>query len=1452
MKRLKHIINWTIWSIIGLYVLLLVLIHVPAVQQYLGQKVANAIGNKLNTEVKIGRVDLGFFNRLIIDDVVIKDQKHSEMLKANRLTMKIELLPLLDGSIRISSAQLFGLHAKLYKETAQSTPNYQFVFDALKSKKKEEPSRLDVHINSIIIRHSSVEYDDWDAKETPDTFNVKHLNFSDISAYIQLKTLTNDSLHVNVKRLAFHEHSGLQVNRFNFRLQAGQHIATISDLCLQMPHSQIKANLLQGNYDKARLDETLAFKGSIDDTQIDLNDLVPLLPVLKSFKNSLSITSTFEGTAKSLNVNQLSIRSDDSDFSLLASGFINDGIWHAQIAHLAIANKLFANIKQVIPNLPEFVTRMGDITLSGVASRLTDGNITTQADLQTSIGQMGLRFAMDDHQHFDGHIDTDGFNLCQFLERDDFGLLATQIDFSGSPDSLRAEGTVSRIDYRDYSYQNIELKTSLTNSLLAGRMRINDPHVQTDIEGEIRRTERMTVSLTGNIQNLSPGKLNLTDKWGDASFSAVFDANFTASSLNDAEGNIDLGNFVMTSGDSLRHTFHLDNIHVRSGFDDHIHYVKFNGDFGVAQLTGQFDWATLPQSFINYISSKLPTLPNLPHQEVATNNNFELNLQLSDSRWLKELFGLPLDFDNSLMLDAIVNDQQNTVDVSCTIPPFSYGSDRYLGGKVLLTTDEDTTRCIVNVTKVLDKGRQLELHLNALAADNTIRSAVNFHNHDGSGDPAKSIYGIINAIAQLYTNEQQNPEMQVRIMPSHLMIQGTQWNLEPCVVLYSDKRLTLDHFNLHNRDQHLIVDGVASANSNDSLTVDLQDIDIASILELVNFRSVRFGGLASGQAYLTEVFDDFNAWAELTVDDFTFLDGPMGTLTANAYWNPDVKRLDLHAKADAGNGAETYISGFVSPTDKEVDINIIAQGSPISFCHFFTKSFLRDIHGKAYGELRVAGPMKEIDLTGDMAVFGQATVGALNTTYDLRGDTIHFAPGDIGFSNFRLYDKNDHMAQIAGDVRHRYLKQFTFDLSITTDNVLVYDFPDFGQSTICGTVFATGKAGIQGQPGEVIINVDVTPNRNSTFAYNAANPDAISQQQFITWSDRDNREVDLLSPIATKIPSDLRINFRINATPDATLRVLMDASSGDAITLQGNGVINASFYNKGPFQMFGTYSVERGTYSMTIQNIIKKNFNFQEGGSIIFGGNPFDAALNLNAVYTVNGVSLSDLQLGNSFTNNTVRVNCLMNILGTAGAPRVEFDLEMPNVNAEEQQMIRSIIASEQELNQQVVYLLGIGRFYTQGANNAGSQEYGQTELAMQSFLSGTVSTQINEVLSQVIKNDDWNFGANISTGNEGWHNAEYEGLISGRMLNNRLLVNGQFGYRDNATQATPSFIGDFDIRYLLYPNGNLALKVYNQTNDRYFTRSSLNTQGIGLIMKKDFNGLGELFKRNKKRKTKN
>ena len=436
----------------------------------------------------------------------------------------------------------------------------------------------------------------------------------------------------------------------------------------------------------------------------------------------------------------------------------------------------------------------------------------------------------------------------------------------------------------------------------------------------------------------------------------------------------------------------------------------------------------------------------------------------------------------------------------------------------------------------------------------------------------------------------------------------------------------------------------------------------------------------------------------------------------------------------------------------------------------------------------------------------------------------------------------------------------TYDIDIQADNFLAYDFQDFGSRTFYGTVYGTGTCDIVGKKGEVNINVNAEPNKGSFIEYNAAHPDNINKADYIEWRDANDMLLQPLShssvpTLQPKTTTDVHINMYADINQNFDLRILMDENTGDKITLTGDGDIRGSYFNKGAFDIYGTFLIDHGTYVMTIQNVIKKLFTFQQGSSMTFSGEPFGAALNLKGQYVIPAVSLSDLQMGRSFTQNNIRAICLMNIGGTAGDPQVTFGLDLPTLSPDAKQMVMSVINSQEDLNQQVLYLLAVGRFMPQRNNNAVEDEsqQSQTSLAMQSILSGTISQQINNVLMSMVKVPNWNFGANISTGNDGFSNAEYEGLLSGRLLNNRLIINGQFGYRDNVQTDQSSFIGDFDVQYLLRPNGNLAVKVYNQTNDRYFTRNSLNTQGVGLIIKKDFNSLSEIFgkkkKKNKKKK---
>ena len=1454
VKKLKHIINWTIWSLMALYVLVLVLIHLPSTQRFIGRQVSETLSEVLGSDVSIDRVELGFLNRIILDDVTMLDQENKEMLRVGRLSAKIDLLPLVNGKISISSAQLFGAHAQFYKADSLAIPNYQFVLDSLSSNDSTSNSALNLRINSLIIRHSSVSYDQYDIPETPKQFNLKHWKLNDISAHAIVKSLHEDSINVNIKRLAFNEKAGLKVNRLSLWVEANPNHARLKDFRLQTPGSDIGIDSIHATYDKDRFEDTFRYQAFVNVPRLSAKDFACFLPSLNAFTQQFAVKTEVNGSLNDISCKYLTVSSDDQSLEIQARGDISNlrqqPLWSVKASHIDISSQLMSQCKQAFNEIPDEVMRLGDIHVDGVSEKTNDGKTDTYANIRTDIGNGTLRLAINQDNRFDATIDTKSFNLGKLIDNNDLGNIATQINIRGTKDDITAEGAVDLFEYKSYPYQNIALNGNYKQDNVSGKLRINDPNIQAELEGELHKSIRSTIKLIGHIKDFKPRALNLSDKWGDSRFSAHLSVDFIASDLNDAEGDISLNNFEMHANDSIGDYYQLENLNIHSGYEEGIHFVRLEGDMGEAEIQGDFDWQTLPQSFINYTASRLPTLPNLPKATKATDNNFIVNLQINDADWIQKLLGIAISFERPLTLHAAVDDQANLLDIEGTLPKFTYNGSQYQDLLVNIGTKGNSTNYLANVTKVMEEGDLMNLELEGEAADNNI-SAIFRWNQSNILEPENAMNGTVNTVTQLYSNDQNIPEAHIRILPSEMTIREKPWILEPCNIYYSEKRLLVDHFSLSHQRQHLYIDGIASNSPAESISIDMKDLDVAYILDLVDFHSVDFDGLATGTVKASQVFGDFNASADLTVDQFKFQSGRMGTLLARAEWNIDAQQIDIEAIADNGPDSQTFIKGYVSPVRSDLMLDITADGTSIEFCKSFTSSFLSDVSGNAHGHVILAGPLGELNLTGEIVANGQTTVTALNTTYTLPQDTITLKPNDIQFNHCVIKDREGQTGYVAGHIRHDSFSDFTFDIDIEGENLLAYDFPDFEEgSIVCGTVYVTGSANIHGHPGEVTINCYVTPEARSTFAYNATNPDAISNQEFITWgNDTENtkkkKEESVHESLATS--TNIYINFNINATPTSTLRILMDATTNDYVTLNGTGNIKANFYNKGPFTMFGTYTVERGTYGITIQNIIKKSFNFQNGGSIVFGGDPFNANLNLQAQYTVNGVSLSDLNLGSSFNNNTVRVNCLMNITGTPGAPRVDFDFELPTVNAEENQMIRSVISSEQEMNQQVLYLLGIGRFYTQGANNAQSQEYGQTQLAMQSFLSGTVSSQINEVLSQVINSNDWNFGANISTGNEGWHNAEYEGLVSGRMLNNRLLINGQFGYRDNATQATPSFIGDFDIQYLLNRNGNLAVKVYNQTNDRYFTRSSLNTQGVGLIMKKDFNGIRDLFNLTKK-----
>ena len=1425
LKRFKHIISCIIWTIFALYVILIVLLHLPPVQTFLGSTVATALAQKFGTEVSVGKINLGFFNRIIIDDVRMLDQKGDSMIYASRLSAKVDLLPLKDGKISVSSAQLFGLRANIYRQNAKSDLNIQFMLDSLASKDTTQHKPLDLRIGSVIIRHGSIAYNQRDIASAAGVFSPQHIGISNLSAHIALHHLTDNDIHLSIKKIAFTDKSGLQVKNLRFKVNADKHQARLSDFQLELPKSHLLLEDLIATYrtnEKGKLiSETLQFEGGIKPSLITLSDVACFAPILRKWNDALYIDTHFSGTSTSARIHQLHFKTQSGSILLKANAKASD--WNRKLHWLANIETLHVSdegMEQIAANLgskvkiPKEVLRLGNIYYKGVASGKGKSQIGTKGVLRTDAGNVEIDAHQNGKQLY-AKVDTRGINLGKILDNAKLGIIAAHITAQGTKEHLVAKGEIPLFDFNNYRFSNIRLDGSYNKGLIDGLASIADPNINLQVAGKYSIPKKQYEAQL-NLAHLQPTVLGV--KMAD-------------------------------------NTYTLNDIRVSAKNEGADSYLDLEAPFANIHVKGQYDYGTLVQTMTNMLASKLPTLPGIGKTSDKARNNFSIEAEIASTEILQRMLGVPLDIQQPVMIDGNISDLDRSVNLTAQLPAFSYNGSDYSGGALQMNTEGDTLKVDARIKTGAAGSTSPTLHVKAAAADNTLMASLGYNNHSKS----LPIHGALNAEAQFYKNTDNVSTAHVDIKPSVIHIGEKPWKVHPADITYSKNHLEIENFEVSHGDQHVAVNGLATPNKEDSIVAQLKDVDVEYILNLVNFHSVDFSGKASGKAIVKSIFNDPDAYAKLDIKDFEFEHGPMGILHANVSFNKELSQIDINAVADEGEEHQTLIDGYVSPKRNYIDLGIEAQGTNMKFMESFCGSFMDDIQARAKGKVNLVGDLSDINLVGDLYATGKMHMKQLGTEYSFKNLHAHAIPDDILLNNDTIFDRNHNMALVSGGIHHKHLTRLSYDLTLKAHNFLGYDTHEFGDNTFYGTVYATGEVGIHGKSGETIIDIDAEPGPGSIFVYNVASPDAISDKSFIHWHDIAPELTDSLKQQQKDadddidFSSDMRINFLVNATPNLTLKLMMDPQSGDYITLNGNGVLRANWFNKGSFDMFGNYVVDHGVYKLTIQNVIKKDFEFMPGGTIAFGGNPYNAPLNLQAKYTVNGVPLSDLSIGRSFSSNNIRVDCLMNITGTPQSPSVDFSMDLPTVNTDAKQMIYSVINSQEEMNQQVLYLLAIGRFYAQTKNNQSSEDadqQSQTSLAMQSFLSGTISQQLNTVLSNVVKSNNWNFGANISTGDEGFNNAEYEGILSGRLLNNRLLFNGQFGYRDNAN-ATQSFIGDFDLRYLIFPNGNLAVRMYNQTNDRYFTRNSLNTQGLGLIMKKDFNGWRDLFGIKKKKEVK-
>ena len=99
---------------------------------------------------------------------------------------------------------------------------------------------LNLHIGSLIMRHTDVTYDVKSVPFQQGTFNPQHLKLHDLGMNVVLRCLTDDSLNMDVRRLQARElNSGLTLRDTRLKLIGNKQHVTLLDVDASMPQSPI-------------------------------------------------------------------------------------------------------------------------------------------------------------------------------------------------------------------------------------------------------------------------------------------------------------------------------------------------------------------------------------------------------------------------------------------------------------------------------------------------------------------------------------------------------------------------------------------------------------------------------------------------------------------------------------------------------------------------------------------------------------------------------------------------------------------------------------------------------------------------------------------------------------------------------------------------------------------------------------------------------------------------------------------------------------------------------------------------------------------------------------------------------------------------------------------------------------------------------------------------------------
>jgi len=1123
-------------------------------------------------------------------------------------------------------------------------------------------------------------------------------------------------------------------------------------------------------------------------------------------------------------------------------------------------SSLLADITGNPTQLPAVLHQLGTIHYRGRISGQPK-DIRLRGAFLTRIGSVSTNLRLKQLKEAEGQIRTTNLSLNRLFEDSPLGDISADISFQGDLyDSLpkaKIDGTISKLEFKNYAYSNISFKADLSQKEELTSLSINDPNVQLQLLSHLTdwTTKSPTLFMDMQLPVLNLAALHLTDSLLEHSLSL---SSTIALRVDSTIPNLVDGTFGSITIDSLHvqgagHHLDVPKIVMEVEADSLQRHMSIVSPILTAHIDGHFQWTTIPATIYGFIHRSLPSLTEgIEGHEYVNDMDFSAEVLRADDI-LRVLGNNQLHFPTVPQLSGFVHESDSSFAIRVFSDQLITNNTAYQ--HMLLSLDNNnpmrnTTGSFYIQQHIIQKDstrlkiEDLMASVQLIAHNDSVTTVVEF----GALDDMDSVPDLL--VHTTVSQDRHQPVVDVHFMPSDFQLGRAKWHVDDSHVTYvaADTAVRFDQLHVYTPQQMLRIHGQLSPRMQDSLDVQLQNIDLGYLLSSTKvLDALDFSGSISGQATVFGAFSTPQFEAGLTMQDAQINHVSLGCVTAQAELDHNKNEVILTGAAVKDGVHLADVTGRVtSQRDKYWEVYVDANGVPLDFVNYWTSGIVEQISGSAYGRVHIFGRnMSTWVTTRAYAKDASLVVPATGARYFF-SDSIVMDTTYIGFPAVHLSDAQGHKGLLSGKLEHTCFQNFRFKLNAQCDNILGLDLPASSHSTYYGKAYAKGMVDIYGNEYVTHIDVNATTAANTDFYLSLATATSASSSEFITFVQATDSSADSLQTYA-KPSARLLLNLAIEATPEAKVHLVLDEHNGDGIVGRGDGSIRLNLdATSGEAQMLGTYTLLNGTFSYTVGNLIHRDFTIAEGSTVVWSGDPANPKLDITARYrcTANLRDLFGADVKSITNRSSIPVDCVIHITGEMENMIMKFSIEFPQSDESVAAQINAVINTEAMLMRQVIYLLVFNRFYMPETLRATYTNAGLNDAY--SLLSSTVTGQINSWLSKLtdMVNVGFNVRANVEQG--GNQSYETEANIQIQPIA-RLTINGNVGYRYNDISNQP-FFGDADIEYELTPDGKLRAKAFTHSVDKYSLHQTGMQSGIGFIFRHDFNP-GDAKKRREAKK---